>query len=282
MLKIGEGETSEVFRIEKGKVIKLFKEDFFDISEFEKEYTISKQIGDAFEFAPKVYEKCILNGRYGFVMDEVNGDLFQNIIDNNPSNIQYYAELFGNTNSLLHNLTSIDHLSEFGRYTDVIPCFLNSNGNFPAEVDSWLIGLVGTLSDELSIIHSDFMPYNMIYTDEKLCIIDWAESMLGPASTGIARTINFIIDPTDYPYSEYTKSSNKFIKYYLDSYSKNRKIDYHELDKCFILNAACEYNWAVFSEKVDNFSELQKEYVLQNYQRYGSVTYYELIDKLSC
>lgn len=34
MFKIGEGETSEVYRIKEGKVLKLFREDMFDQEDF--------------------------------------------------------------------------------------------------------------------------------------------------------------------------------------------------------------------------------------------------------
>ncbi|MBN1649156.1 MAG: aminoglycoside phosphotransferase family protein [Spirochaetales bacterium] len=270
MEKIGEGETSEVFRIDGNKVIKLFKPEFFNQDSFDLEYAVAKYMGENSDLAPRVHGKVILENRSGYVMDEVKGELFQNVIDSDPANLRLYATLFGENHSRLHVAADVRELPCLDRMKDVFPDFLNSNGNFPQEVDAWLKETVFSLSDELVLGHADYMPYNLIITGNKLLAIDWAESGLGPAEAGIARTLNFIADPTDYPDSEYTRNSELFIKWYLEAYTAHVPINMEELEKCLLLNAACEYNWAVCSGQVDEFSLRQKEYVQANYKKPGS------------
>ena len=271
MEKIGEGETSEVFRIGDGKVVKLFKPEFFEESSFENEYSIAKYIGDNSDLAPKVHGQTSIMERSGYIMDEVDGELFQDVIDNNPDRLKTYAALFGRHHARLHSIADFGDLVCLGKMKEMSPGFLNSNGNFPAKVDSWLKEIVGSLSDELVIGHSDYMPYNLFLSGDKLLAVDWAEAGMGPAASTVARTINFISDPTDYPRSEYTVHSGLFIREYLAAYSEIKEINLEELDKCLLLNAACEYNWAVYSNQVDAFSLQQKEFVLANYNSVGSV-----------
>ena len=270
MIKIGEGEFSEVFRIEDGKVIKLFKNGYLNNESIKNEYSVAKYIGDNTNLAPKVYEMTTIKDRIGFIMDEVKGELFQDVIDNNRENIEFYAKLLGKNQSELHNTPNIQSLSYLDKIKDVFPNFLNSNGNFPQEVDTWLKEILSSLSDELVICHSDYMPYNLILKDNKLYAIDWAESGLGPAASSVARTLNFIVDSSEFPESEYTKKSQLFIRYYLDAYTSNRLLDMEELEKCLLLSAFGEYNWAVYSNQVDDFSLREKEYILANYKKFGS------------
>ena len=50
------------------------------------------------------------------------------------------------------------------------------------------------------------------YFDEKLKAIDWAESSVGPREADIARTLNFIVDTTDYEDALFTTEREVFIK----------------------------------------------------------------------
>lgn len=77
VFKIGEGETSEVFSIGGGKVVKLIKEDMYDVNEFESEYKIAKFMGETADFTPKVFDKVYLDSRHGYTMEEISGSLFQ-------------------------------------------------------------------------------------------------------------------------------------------------------------------------------------------------------------
>jgi len=102
MIKIGEGETAEVYRIEPGKVVKLFRPEFYDEASFRMEYETARQVGEQTGLAPKVLATMRVDGRHGYVMEEIEGRLFQDEIDRNPDHLISYAQLLGEAQRRLH------------------------------------------------------------------------------------------------------------------------------------------------------------------------------------
>lgn len=265
MIKIGEGETSEVYRIEGGKVLKLFREDMFDQEDFFLEYHTAKHLGDTTEFAPKVYDQVTVNSRRGYTMEEVDGMLFQDEIELNADKLLIYAKQLGQTHKILHDKELTQELCELNNCKAFFKSFLSRNACFSDEVNTWLLELLESIPIKDSLLHGDFMPYNMMIKNGKLQVLDWAEPSLGPAVFDIARTINFIVDPTDYPTSVMTKHADSFVRNYLKGYFKEEKIDKVILHKGLLLNAATEVAWAERSNQSDEYSEYLKTFILDNY-----------------
>jgi pimeloyl-ACP methyl ester carboxylesterase len=64
--KIGEGESSEVFRIEPGTVVKLFRPRYCDERSVAREYATAKNVGERSDLAPRVFERVEIDGRPGY------------------------------------------------------------------------------------------------------------------------------------------------------------------------------------------------------------------------
>ncbi|MBI9011519.1 MAG: phosphotransferase [Clostridiales bacterium] len=279
MIKIGEGETSEVYRIEGGKVLKLFREDMFDQEDFFLEYHTAKHLGDTTEFAPKVYDQVTVNSRRGYTMEEVDGMLFQDEIEDNKDRLRYYANLLGQMHRQLHDKKVTPELCELNDCKTFFRSFLNRNTCFSKDINSWLLELLENIPSKQSLLHGDFMPYNMMIKNGKLQVLDWAEPSLGPAVFDIARTINFIVDTTDYPTSVMTKNAVLFTQYYLKGYYKDETIDKEIIHKGLLLNAATEVAWAERSNQSDEYSEYLKMFILDNYHS-EDIVYMEAIKNI--
>jgi len=279
MIKIGEGETSEVYRIEEGKVLKLFREDMFDQEDFFLEYHTAKYLGDTTEFAPKVYDQVTVNSRRGYTMEEVDGKLFQDEIELNSDKLLTYAGQLGQTHKMLHDKKMTQELCELNNCKAFFRSFLSKNTCFSDEVNAWLLELLESISSKESLLHGDFMPYNMMIKNGKLQVLDWAEPSLGPAVFDIARTINFIVDPTDYPTSVMTKNAISFTRSYLKGYFKKEVVDKDIIHKGLLLNAATEVAWAERSNQSDEYSEYLKTFILDNYDSNENV-YMEVLKNI--
>ncbi|QUI24117.1 phosphotransferase [Vallitalea pronyensis] len=271
VFKIGEGETSEVFSIGGGKVVKLIKKDMYDVNEFESEYKIAKFMGETADFTPKVFDKVYLDSRHGYTMEEISGSLFQDVIDKNPENFSHYAKHFGSAHRKLHNkkisqeLESLSYVNEFMRE------FLNRNQSLPTEINTWLKELLEEIPNKISLLHGDFMPYNIMCQDENLIVIDWAEPSIGSSLHDVARTINFIVDTTSFPKSIMTKNSTAFVKAYLEGYYPDGKVEKDLLHKSFLINAASEIAWAERSGQWDAYSEYLKQLIIENFESNQSI-----------
>lgn len=272
MKKIGEGETAEVFRIEPGIVVKLFRNEFYDEESFQNEFYTVKYVGEHTGLAPKVFEKIQLHGRYGYTMEEVTGTLFQDEIDQKPEKLSCHAKLLGEAQRLLHGIPDTGGLINIPHMKNDAAKFLDFQAVFPEHVGVWLKRLFTSLPGDCVLLHGDFMPYNIIITDDRLHILDWAEPAFGHPMLGVARTLNCIADPTDYADSLYTHHAPVFIKHYLDAYFHNEKPDSDALHACLLLNAAFEYRWAVMSHQSDAYTLRTKEFILKNFADYGSDT----------
>ena len=79
-----------------------------------------------------------------------------------------------------------------------------------------------------------------------------------------------IIDPTDFPESPYTVNSAEFVREYLDAYCEHREMDWDELSRCLILNAAGACHWANVSDQPDAYSTRLFEHVTANFAEFGS------------
>lgn len=266
MIKIGEGETADVYRVKKGQVLKLFKEEFYDTESFNLEFTASKHIGSISSFAPKIYEKVTHGSRYGYIMEEYEGSLFQKIIDENKLHFTTYARELGKLHRELHDKEITKELSKLPKCCDFLEEMLLRQTIFSDEITTWLISLLKKLSTPESLLHGDFMPYNIIYANDGMKIIDWAEPSIGPAVLDVARTINYIKDTTDFVESIITMNSNDFILNYLCGYEFQNSIEIDRLHEAFLINAACEVTWAEKSKNVDEYSDYLKELIIKNFK----------------
>jgi len=270
MLKIGEGETSEVYRVSDEKVVKLFKAAMYDPEDFLLEYNTAKHIGNTTDFAPKVYEQINIQARHGYVMDEIYGCLFQDEIDNKPEKLSQYASQLGIAHKKLHETEITDELCELSSCNGFLRSFPNRNTVFSKDVSAWLIELLDSLPTKQSLLHGDFMPYNIMYQNGELKILDWAEPSLGSTILDVARTVNFIVDSTDYPNSIITENSDQFVESYLSGYYGNNKIEKDDLHKGLLVNAAAEVAWAERSNQSDSYSEYLKSFITNNYESKNS------------
>ena len=272
MIKIGEGETAEVFRLEPGKVVKLFRKEFYEEAYFLTEFETARAVGEQTTLAPKVLDRVQMEGRTGYVMEEVQGTLFQREIDANPDRLEHHARLLGHAQRALHDnaeTRGLDHIPQFKPYFE---SFYSSIPHFSQDVRDWLNSILIGLPDDAALLHGDFMPYNMFLSDGRVQVIDWAEPVYGPPMAGVARTLHFIVDPTERPDSVYTKSAQAFIDHYLDAYSERKTIDRDLLHRCSLLNAASEYSWAMRSRQNDRFVDRIEKFILSNFERYASDT----------
>ena len=72
MLKIGEGNTAEIFQLDNNRIIKLFKPGYSKESmlhEFQNHQVVSGLL----DSTPKLYETVEKNGRFGYIMEKILG-----------------------------------------------------------------------------------------------------------------------------------------------------------------------------------------------------------------
>lgn len=249
MKLIGKGETAEVYLLNK-RVLKIFKEDIPKTYAL-REYEAVKRIGDLLDDAPIVFE-FYEKDRLGYYMEFVEGKSIESVMT--EDNYRNYAVLLGQHHKELHekeyNFDLISLKSNLKR-------FINSLQIYDQSVLRWLLDILDTLDDGISILHGDFMPYNI---HEGFKVLDWSDVMKGPGHADVARTVYFLLDPelNHYPFKN-------IVKHYLEGYYRDR-IPYEILHKWLIINAALGYVMAVEEKAMNDYFERMHQFVLNNYR----------------
>lgn len=259
---IGSGESADVYSIGHGRVVKLFYDGHYSIDE----YNACKYMGDMTSFAPQVFKEVTIDGKKGFEMEELIGQLLIDVIDES-SDIRYYAELMGKAHKDLHDWDSSK--LELPQLKVGLTRYLASLKHLEKHLVDWGLELLKDLEDGRSLLHGDFMPYNLMYLDDTLKMMDWSDAMLGPGVADIARSLFFIINPNDYEDSKYTLESNIFIEAYLNGYYGNEPV-MDELQKWLIINVIIELDGLLASNISNNFTKRLRDYLNHNYDEMGS------------
>jgi len=262
MILLGSGETGSVYSIGKGRVVKLFHEDRY----IEDEYKACKYMGDQTPFAPRIYELVEMEGKKGYEMQEIEGELLLDLLDGS-GDFEILAKLVGESHRVIHDYDG-SHL-KLPNLKDVMFLHIDQLKHFNEVMKEWLRGLLEDLPSGHALLHGDFMPYNLIYSEGRLTALDWSDAMMGPAEADIARSIYFILDPNDYDDAVFTKKSNKFIEAYLNGYYGNRST-MGIIRRWLLINVVFQYDIMISKGIVNDFSDRLKTYIDKNFEKLGS------------
>lgn len=217
--KIGEGNTSDIFWIDNKRVLKLFKTGYSQ-STAQHEYENHRLVSGIISNIPKIYEYTEINGRFGFVMENVQGKMLSSLMMDELTFDQAM-----NTFTNLHKNWLMKTSNAANSYTEWLINVLNQK-----LVDSDLLDRIKQLPQGNILCHGDFHPYNIIVTSEnKPIIIDFANICRGPKEYDIARTY-FLLKEAEKPiaeiYLEKMQIEYKDIKDYIEILKKIRQ---HEM-----------------------------------------------------
>lgn len=249
MILIGKGETAEVYRIG-NRALKLFYINT-PLEMIKREYDSVKMIGDHLELAPKVYD-FYHHERQGYYMDYIGGKPLLDLMTN--ENYKVIIMEFANCHRILHQRVCNFELFSL---MDQLAKFIKTLKVYSQEMIVWLLSILSELPDGHSILHGDFMPYNV---HDHFQILDWSDVMIGPADGDVARTIYFLLDPSSHPFP-----INSIVKDYLEGYYKD-KIPYKILHKWLIINGALGYAMAVDTGEVNDFFIRMRTFVYNNFK----------------
>lgn len=261
MILLGTGETAEVYKIN-DYVVKLFFKGASH-QEIDREYDAVKQIGSQIPFAPRVYDKIKIEDRYGYEMEEITGELYLKVIDKEPELLDFHGRLLGSSHRNLHEF-DVKEIKLISLRTNMLAYFDHLTV-FNKEIINWAKEIIKSLPEGRSILHGDYMPYNLMYKHKQLYAMDWCDVMIGHGDADVARTLHFIICAYDHEEALYTIKQKEFVKSYLNGYYDN-EIPYETLHKWLLVNAMIEYDLSVKENELNNYVVELKDFIESNYR----------------
>ncbi len=261
------GRSAEIFKLDDNKVMKLFFEDY-PRSDAEKEYK-NTVIASKNGCTPvKVYEKIEKDGRFGFVMDYVDGVSQNDMPGKDPGYIFKAGYDLAKCHALVHNAK--DHNLEDIRNVAIKALDQDEFNDFSKEEKDSMKKYILTIPEEDTIIHLDLHTGNVLVNDKKeLFVIDWMTAGRGSRYVEYAM-MNFLFKDAEL-FPEKSKFVNAIFgmirgmigKQYYKGYEKLMPVDKIEVDKVRIIALIIRRSWGIeFEHQVLNkqIRELIKKY----------------------
>lgn len=165
------------------KVIKVYS-DTYSITQVLNEALNQSKIAEAGICAPRVYEVKQFDGKFGIVMDYIEGDNLAVLIKNDKSNIDKYIDIFVSTHYKLMSNKSLNLNNSYGRIKNKIFA-----SELPANIKYGLFYRLRDMEFSRDVIHGDFNPSNIIIEKNgHPFVLDWSHVAFGDKTFDIAVT----------------------------------------------------------------------------------------------
>ena len=258
------GRSAEIFRVDDGKIMKLFFADY-PREYAEKEYAntiIASEVGC---ISMKAYDKVEKDGRFGFVMDFIDGVSQNDMPSKNPAYVfkagkdlaKCHVEV---QSKKAHGLEDVreqcvrilgtEVMDPDALLSDETMSFLNDDEKARAEA------YLRSLPDEDGVLHLDFHTGNVLVDDKGECtVIDWMTAARGNRAVEYA-LMEFLFSEAEL-FPEASELQRTFMglirgsigKQFYKEYNRLTPISPEEVDRYRLLALIIRRSWNIEFER---------------------------------
>lgn len=181
--RIAEGRTAEIFRLEEGRVLKLFRPGW---GEGDARYEAGK--AEAVHVAglpvPAVYGVTQADGRFGIVYEEIIGQPLMESLQRRPWAVRETARFLADLHLQLHTA----RIAALPRAVDRLTHAVERAPGLAETERASLLELIDQLPEGDAVCHGDFHPGNVYITERGPIVLDWMDATRGNPLADVART----------------------------------------------------------------------------------------------
>lgn len=181
--RIAEGRTAEIFRLEGGRVLKLFRPGW---GEGDARYEAGK--AEAVHAAglpvPAVHGVTQADGRFGIVYEEIIGRPLMESLQRRPWGLVKTARFLADLHLQVHTA----RIPTLPRAVDRLTRAVERAPGLAEQDRASLLVLIGRLPGGDAVCHGDFHPGNVYLTERGPIVLDWMDATQGNPLTDVART----------------------------------------------------------------------------------------------
>ena len=184
---IGLGKTSELYAWEDGQVLKLF---FAGMPmEYAQHEAVMTQAAYEVELpVPQVGEVVEINGRFGFIQQQVIGPSLLELWLQNPFATAPIAQMLAELHQRIHVVNAPD-IEALPRQRDWVANTIGDAEGLETAVKTSALTTLENLPDGNILCHGDFHPGNILVgEDGRAVIIDWFTAVSGHPLGDVAQT----------------------------------------------------------------------------------------------
>jgi len=245
---LGTGAGSDVYEIGNDKVLKLYKRN--SIGNIDYEYNKSLTVYKNGLPIPKIYEIIEYNGQRGFIMEQIKGESFLQIMLNNIDDCYnkgmsctetFYSPV--NIELIEKTATTLFHLHEkscsaLESAQGSLKMSCKYNQYLTEQEKNIVYSLIDNLPVADNVCHGDPNPGNFIIRDDKIRLIDWNNCVKASPLYDITEYTLMMkysdtsVDSIENKHiAEYLREcKEEYIKLFIESYSKLSDVNISNMD----------------------------------------------------
>lgn len=247
LARLGQGREAEVYAWADGYVLKLFWPEFSRV-DAELEAQLTRQVWLLGVPSPRVVDVLEFEGRWGLVLEWMQGVPLTDYIQSNPERLHFAAQMLGALHRQLHQKTAGHLPSQRAHLIQRIQAC-----RLPGVQREALLQHMEHLPDGTALCHGDFHPENVLVGEKGVFVVDWPNAMQGNPLADIARTTLLILHselPSDLPgREEILREREVFYGAYLEHYQNFSDLDLDELQAWMPIVAAARLRENIPSEE---------------------------------
>jgi aminoglycoside phosphotransferase (APT) family kinase protein len=182
--RLGGGREADVYAWDEGRVVRLARDPSHAVR-VEREALALEAARRAGVPVPAVYERLMIDGRPGVVLDRVDGDDLLVWLGRRPWALWPVARTLGRQHAALHRVEAPDGLPPL---REELRRRLRSR-LVPADVRRLALARLERLPDGDRLCHGDFHPANLLRNGTGYAVIDWTNGSRGHPAADVARTV---------------------------------------------------------------------------------------------
>ncbi len=133
---------------------------------------------------PTLHEVSVVDGRWSITMDFIKGKTMQQLMDENPENMDKYLNQFIDIQTEIH----AQYMPLLSKLKDKMTRQIKSLGQIDEIKKYELLTRLDSMPKHIKLCHGNFAPKNIIINDEGTYVINWGSARQGNASADVART----------------------------------------------------------------------------------------------
>jgi aminoglycoside phosphotransferase (APT) family kinase protein len=182
--KVAEGREAEMFAWGEGRLLRLFHAGR-SAEEAERQALLMQRIGESGVRVPRVYDRVVVDGRHGIVVERVDGADLLTFLGRQPWRLAWAAAICGRVQAALNATPAIRGLPET---PDRLARYILDPEYVPPRLAEIAIDRLRRLPRGDRLCHGDFHPGNLMMQGDEPVVIDWTNATAGPAEADFART----------------------------------------------------------------------------------------------
>jgi aminoglycoside phosphotransferase (APT) family kinase protein len=218
LTRLGAGREAEVYAWGEGHVLKLFWPEF-SRADAEWEAGLIWQIWLMGLPSPKAVDVLETGGRWGVVLERVEGVPLTQYIAGDPTRMHFAAQMLG----VLHRQIHARPASQLPAQRQKLVRSLETSPLGEGQKGA-LLAHLHTLPEGTSLCHGDFHPENVLVSGAGVQVIDWPGAACGNPAADLARSALLILHsvlPEDLPArAEILEGRERFFREYLEHYAQ--------------------------------------------------------------